>query len=90
MAIEDSVIDDNLSKLNDEITTVNSTLKTLNELKNAFTKIQIFDKRVSNDNGGYDVIPTIPNPNQYSEEDNDKIRQIIYDDSIEKISKLNL
>lgn len=90
MAIDDSVIDNNLSKLTTEIIIVNSTLKTLTDLQKSFTKIQLFNKNVANDKGGYDVVPTIPNPNQYSEEDNDKVRQIIYDDSIEKISKLNL
>ncbi len=90
MPIDDSVIDANLTKLDTEIITVNSTLKTLNDLKKAFTTIQLFDKRVSNDNDGYDVVPTIPNPNNYSEEDNDQVRQIIYDDSVEKYSKLNL
>ncbi len=90
MPIDDSIIDDNVIKLDAEIVTVNSTLKTLNDLKKAFTEIQLFDKRVSNAEGGYDVVPTIPNPHDYSQEDNDTVRQIIYDDSLVKISELGL
>ena len=90
MALDNSVINDNLTKLNTEISIVDGTLKTLSSLKSAFTKIQISQKRVSNNTGGYDIIPTIPNPNNLSKDDNDKIRQIIYDDSVEKISKLGL
>lgn len=90
MPIDNSVIDENLTKLNTEISTVNGTLKTLVALKSAFTKIQIFQKRVTNDTGGYDIIPTVPNPNGLSDEDNEQVRQIIYDDSVEKISELDL
>jgi len=90
MAIDNSVIDENLIKLKTEISTVNSTLKTFVALESAFTKIQSFEKRVSNDTGGYDIIPTIPNPNNLSEDDNEQVRQIIYDDAVEKFSKLNL
>ena len=90
MPIDDSVIDENLTKLNTKISTVNDTLKTLTALKSTFTKIQIFEKRVSNNTGGYDIISTIPNPNDLSDEDTEQIRQIIYDDSIEKFSKLEL
>ena len=90
MVIADSVIYDNLAKLKAEIGTVNSTLKTLVALQAAFIKIQIVDKRVSNNTGGYDIIQTIPNTNNLSKEDNDQIRQIIYDDSIAKFTNLNL
>lgn len=90
MVIVDSVIDENITKLNTEIGTFDSTLKTLIGLKTAFTKIQKFEKRIPNNSGGYDIIPTIPNPNGLSEDDNKKIREIIYDDSMKKFSKLNL
>jgi len=88
--IDDTVIDNNINKLITEISTANNIVKTLTAIKNTFISIQIYDKRVSNETGGYDITKTIPNPNNLSEEDNEKIRLILYNDGVDKFDALNL
>ena len=88
MPIDDDIIDANIITLNDKISESASTVKVLSELRQTFVSIQKTERRVKNDTGGYDVVTGASNPHNLSEEDNEKIRQLLYDNCLEKYSKL--
>lgn len=90
MPVDDSVIEKNILVLNSKMSKLLSELEPLQELRNGFKNIQKTIKRIQGDKGLDQDIVVIPNSNNFSDEDNEKVRQIIYDDCVTKFNELNL
>lgn len=88
MPIDDDVINTNIIKLSDTINKSGISITELKQLRDAFTSIQKTERRVDNNNGGFDIVEKAPNPNNLSEEDLIQVRQILYDNCLERFSKL--
>jgi len=90
MVVDDSIIEVNILTLDDKILKLSLELDPLFEIRVGFKKIKKYIKRVQNDKGLDEDIEVIPNPDDLSDVDNAKVRQIIYDDCIKKFNALRL
>ncbi len=81
MAIDDDIINSKRETLQGEIQKCQDRLNTLTALDSNFNSIQKRKKSVPNETGGTDLVDFIPNPKNFSDADNEKIREIVYDSS---------
>lgn len=90
MPVDNDIIKSKIHKLISEIKPVNERLKQLEEVKQQYTLIKAELERVPNESGGHDMVLIIPNPNKLSDENRDKVRQVIYDEANLKFDNLDL
>lgn len=90
MAIDDSLIEEKLSTLDGKISKLSLELDTLQNIRNGFKKIRKTTQRIQNEKGLTNEIKVIPNPDNLSDTDNEKIRKIRYDDCVKKFKVLKL
>lgn len=90
MTVDDSIIDENLSTLDGKISTLSLELDTLQNIRSGFTKIRKTTRRIQNNKGLTNEIKVIPNPDNLSDADNEKVRKIVYDDCVKKFNALKL
>lgn len=90
MAIDDSFIDSSVITLNNTLKEIRLKTESVEQLRSCFTSIQKTKKRVINQTGGYDVVTEIPNKNNLSDIDVEKLRTILYDDAKTKFEALKL
>ncbi len=90
MPVDDSVIKEKLLSLDSTISKLSLHLGSVQNVRNGFKKIQKYKSRIQDKKGLTKEVEVIPNPNNFSDADNAKVRNIIYDDCLVKFKKLNL
>lgn len=88
MPVDDKKIDEALEFTSDKLKKLAEIQTVYSDLHHGLISIQKSTRTVQNNTGGTDKIQVIPNKGHLKESDNNKIRQIVYDDCIAKYAKL--
>lgn len=89
MALDNSIITNNLTTLKEELLILNTKKQKLESIINGYTTIQEIEEKIPNDKGGYDVTTKIPNIRNLSKILLVQERQLTFTDCNEKFTNRN-